>query len=327
MTGKITVILLAVMLLSSFGPLCVAEEPSAVPGTVDLPYAGLTFTPPEAYRDTKGQILTDGAIELIPGIQYAYWLYCAVAEDEIYTLYNNPNVSDVATPLFYVFSIGKGMSFDEMNGMLGGTLSAGEVYEIGQTGEYTFYFYTEGPDLAFADGIGEAYAAEYIDLAGLTEPVAAAFAYYEPVDRYAALIGSKIEFTTADLDGNTVSSADLFARSEVTVLNIWATWCGPCIGELADLQKIHLRLQEKDCGVVGLLADRDFDAARSLIAKHGVAYPVVLSPDNLDALITLEGYPTTLFIGRDGTVLAAPIVGAYVSEYENTVDALLTANQ
>ena len=63
-------------------------------------------------------------------------------------------------------------------------------------------------------------------LAGAVDDVAAAFTCYEPLeapDPYASLIGTRIEFTAADLNGNTVSSADLFAQNEITRLNIWAT--------------------------------------------------------------------------------------------------------
>ncbi len=321
MIKKTALILVTALLLACLCPLGPAEAPD---DAVDLPYAGITFTPPEAYQNTRGLILTDGAMELVPGIQYAYWIYCAVEPDDIASLYGNPNITDIASILFYVFSVGNGMTFDDMNRMLGNTLSPESAHELGSAGDYTFYLYAEGPDAAFAAGIDEPYAGEYAALAALTEPLMTAFSCYEPLDKYAALIGKKIEFTTTDPDGNAVSSEDLFGQNEITVLNIWATWCGPCIGELAELQQIHLRLKEKGCGVAGLLIDNDLSAARSLMDRYGVAYPVILAPANIDSLFTLEGYPTTFFIGRDGTVLTAPIVGAYVTEYESTVEGLLS---
>ncbi|MBQ3381437.1 MAG: TlpA family protein disulfide reductase [Oscillospiraceae bacterium] len=44
----------------------------------------------------------------------------------------------------------------------------------------------------------------------------------------------KISFETRDLDGNPVSSEDLFKQNTITMLNFWATWCGPCKAELRD---------------------------------------------------------------------------------------------
>ena len=60
-----------------------ADDPDEVQGTVEMPYAGLRFVPPEAFRNTKGHIVTDGAIKITQGIWYAYWIYCAMTEEEL----------------------------------------------------------------------------------------------------------------------------------------------------------------------------------------------------------------------------------------------------
>ena len=135
--------------------------------------------------------------------------------------------------------------------------------------------------------------------------------------------GQVIRFEALDLDGNPVSAADLFAQNEITMINIWATWCGPCIGELAELQKLHSRSQEKGCGVVGLLIDNDLSEARKLIAKNGVAYPVLRAPANLNSIFPVDAYPTTYFVNREGEILSAPVVGAYMDQYRDRLAALL----
>ena len=136
-------------------------------------------------------------------------------------------------------------------------------------------------------------------------------------------MGSKIEFTTTDLDGNPVSSADLFAQNKVTLLNIWATWCGPCIGELEDLQSIYRNRQKKGVGVVGMMTDDDLATARELMAEFNVTYPVILAPATLEEFFHLEGWPTTLFIGPGGTVLTEPVIGANVARYHTLLNELL----
>ena len=170
------------------------------------------------------------------------------------------------------------------------------------------------------------YREEYIALADSADEVAAGFSFrerQEQPDPFAGLIGSRLEFTASDPDGNPVSSAELFARREITVVNIWTTWCAPCVAELPQLREPHARLRRNDCGVVGMLADDDLDAARSLMAENGVDYPVILAPEDLRDIIPLDAVPTTLFIGRDGTVLAAPVVGADPERYEAVTNALL----
>ena len=59
--------------------------------------------------------------------------------------------------------------------------------------------------------------------------------YFVPVVPGEGLVGKTLSFETTDLDGNTVKSEDLFAQHELTMVNIWTTWCGPCKGELAGL--------------------------------------------------------------------------------------------
>ena len=317
--------LLALLLILALVPCCaaLADDPAEIPGTVEMPYAGLRFIPPEEYRDTKGIVTTDGAVALTPDVQYAYWLYCAMREDELAALYSSGEGGEKVTVLFYVFSIGSGMDFKTFMTFVQNPLPEEYAREIGRIGEYTFYLYMEGPDEAFAAATGPEYAEEYTRLAGLADGVAAAFTCYEPLNQYSGQKGAGVSFTTKDLDGNTVSSDELFGRNEVTLVNIWATWCGPCVGELAELQQIHLRLQEKGCGVVGLLVDDDLDSARALVKQNGITYPVILAPRNYYNFFPTEAYPTTYFVSRDGNILTSPVVGAYVNEYEGKVEALI----
>lgn len=325
---KTIALILALVLSLSLCAVSLADDPTEVRGTVEMPYAGLRFVPPALYQNTVGQIVTDGAIQLNDSIYYAYWVYCAMTEAELTALYEGTGTAGDASmmDLFYVFSIGGGMNFDDMNTLIGNALNADYAREIGKVGDYSFYLYMEGPNQDFVNAMDPNYKDEYLAAAGAVEDVAAAFTCYEPLeapDPYADLVGSKFEFTTKDLDGNPVSSADLFAQHEVTMVNIWATWCGPCIGELAELQQISLRVQQKDCAVVGMLIDEDLDECRNLMAENGVTYPIILAPDNLYDFFVVEYVPSSLFIGRDGTVIASPVIGAQVDVYESTIDSLL----
>ena len=323
------IVCLLIALILTFCASALADDPDEIPGTLDMPYAGLRFVPPELYRNTAGQLYTDAAIPLFDGVYYAYWLYCAMTEEELLALLEDP-YSAGSSPLirlFYVFSVGDGKSFDDMNALLDAPLPAEYAREIGKAGEYTFYLYMEEPNQDFADSIDPSYKDEYIALAGAVDDAIAAFTCYEPVDPYASLIGTKVEFTAADMDGNTVSSADLFAQNEITMLNIWTTWCGPCIGELAELQQIHTRLQEKGCGIIGFLDDTDLDAARQLIAENGITYPVILAPEDYNTYLPNDGFPTSYFINRDGEIIDLPVSGAYVEWYEPVIEALLQGQE
>ena len=86
-------------------------------------------------------------------------------------------------------------------------------------------------------------------------------------------------FATTDLDGNIVTSAEIYAGNRITMINFWATWCPPCVGELAELAGVHTQLQEAGCGVVGILMDSydpgAIETAKALMAQNGTNYPVL----------------------------------------------------
>ena len=86
---------------------------------------------------------------------------------------------------------------------------------------------------------GDRGVSDIIDLAGM--------------EGAAELVGKTLSFETTDLDGNAVKSEDLFAQHELTMVNIWTTWCGPCKGELAGLGEMNRRLAEKDAAVEGAM--------------------------------------------------------------------------
>ncbi len=324
---KLIAFLTILCLIAGICALSLAEADS---NACDLPEAGLRFLPPEAYRNAAGQIATDGAMKLTPegDVYYAYWVYCAMTEDEL-----NKALADFtgSTPinaarLFLVFSVGGGQDIDYLRSIINMELPPERVRELGKAGDHSFYLYFDGVNDDFAADAGEAYADEYTALAGMTDEIAAAFTCYEPVaapDPYEAAAGVKAEFTALDLDGNPVSSADLFAQNEITMVNLWATWCPPCIGELQELQAIDQRLKEKNCGIIGILLDEDLDTARQLIADNGVAYPVVQAPENVNALFYSEYIPTSYFVNSEGIIIGRPVIGADITAYEPRIDELL----
>ena len=325
---KLMSLFLAMILALSVCSAALADDPNEVPGTVHMDYTGIVFTPPESFRNAAGVIATDGDGELEKGINYAYWAYYAMTTDELTAARNTGDGSEYqkAALLFEVLSVRNDVDFMAYNASIGNYFAEDRLRELGKAGDYTFYLYMAEAAEDFLGLIDDKYREEYTALAKDGDAVAAAITISEPLERpdpYAALIGAKFEFTAKDLEGKEISSADLFAKNEVTMLNIWATWCGPCIGELEELQKLHTDLQEKGCGLVGMLIDDDQETANQLISENGLTYPMIWAPDTLGDFITLEGVPTTLFIGKDGTVLASPIVGADVEGYNETLATLI----
>ena len=129
-------------------------------------------------------------------------------------------------------------------------------------------------------------------------------------------------FTGKDLDGNDVSSDELFSKNKVTVMNFWFTTCKPCVGELGDLENLNQELAEKGGQVVGvnsstLDGNKDEIAdAKDVLSKKGVTYKNIWFKSDSDAgkfTSNLFSFPTTYVIDQKGNIVGDPIAGGITS--------------
>ena len=232
-------------------------------------------------------------------------------------------------PLLLI-GIDNSRDFSAINNLFDDQLNPENAKEVYHENGFSYYCYVDSAQNEdFINAQAEPFASEYKAITEAIEELISNSDFYEPVSLYAGIIGKAVSFETTDTDGNSVTSEDLFSSNKITMINIWASWCGPCIRELPELQAISERLKEKNCGVIGLLYDGDgeeaLETAKKLMTDNGVSYPVILPPENVDSLFPLEAFPTTYFVDSEGKIVSEPIVGAYVDQYETTVDALLAA--
>ena len=141
-------------------------------------------------------------------------------------------------------------------------------------------------------------------------------------------IGSSVSFETTDLDGNIVKSEDIFKANKVTVINMWATWCGYCVEELPDLEKMNSELEKEGSGVIGVCEDAydSADQAKEILKEKGVTYlNVALNEEMVDQL-PCSAWPTTYFVDSEGRILTEPVVGAdpeqYMAKYAEALKAV-----
>ena len=136
-------------------------------------------------------------------------------------------------------------------------------------------------------------------------------------------------FTTTDLDGNTVTES-IFAEKDLTVLNIWGTFCGPCIGEMPELGEWAKEMPD-NVQIVGLIIDingeedtEHRDLAVDITQQAGVDFTnLIANADFAPILKDVIGVPTTLFIDGEGNLVGDPIVGADVDGYKTFVEDYL----
>jgi len=161
-------------------------------------------------------------------------------------------------------------------------------------------------------------AAEAIKLASKKE-IDGLLAKNEPFD---------FNFELEDIAGNKISKASYAGK--VMIVDIWGTWCPPCRAEIPHFVELDKNYREKGLQIVGLNKEQtdDADEAKQLITKfnegQGVTYPCALITEEIMGQVPeFQGFPTTLFIDRKGTV-RLKVVGARGPEFlEGVVQALL----
>lgn len=309
--------------------------------SVDFAGAGVTLEVPDAYGMTRGIVNGSSGNELgyNTGWYYMEVDYLAMSKEEYNDFMNMDEYTDedIATyhasmgNLFMIFSVAPTTSVEEMAAYLetvGMTLNMDNVTEIGEADGYTFYLF-QNLD-ADTSLFRPEYAEEFQTLQAMAPDIAANATFYAPAKAFADTIGKTLSFTTTDVEGNPVTSEELFGQHEITMLNLWTSQCHFCIEELPDLEEINGRLADKDCAIVGLLLDGDDADAlaegKEILAENGVTYTVILPPENADELFSeVQGFPTSFFVSRDGVIIGEPVVGKMVDVYEPAIDSLLAS--
>ena len=117
---------------------------------------------------------------------------------------------------------------------------------------------------------------------------------------------SKADLNVKTLDGQKVHLKDL--RGKLVVLNLWATWCGPCKDELPMLVKTARALASPDLVFIAISVDdsKTQDRIPDAAKKFGITFPVWAGAngDDLYKLSKGEAVPATIFIDRDATIEA-----------------------
>lgn len=129
------------------------------------------------------------------------------------------------------------------------------------------------------------------------------------------------EFTTQDINGETYNQ-DMFKDYELTLVNVFATWCSPCVAEIPDLEKLNNQMGDQGVHVVGVLLDvlnakgemepEGVERAKFLAEQTGAAYPFLV-PDSTyfnGRLIGIEAIPETFFVDKNGNIVGETYSGS-----------------
>ena len=140
-----------------------------------------------------------------------------------------------------------------------------------------------------------------------------------------------ITFEAGDLEGNTVTET-VFAESELTMVNVWATYCNPCLSEMPELGELAEEYRSDEFQIIGIVSDVQEESeaeaveyAAMLVEQTGAAYPHLLLNESLfrSMLSGVSAVPTTFFVNEKGEVLDTVVGAMDKDSWKEKIDGLL----
>ena len=137
-----------------------------------------------------------------------------------------------------------------------------------------------------------------------------------------------ITFEGTDLEGNTISQ-EVFSQSKLTMVNVWATYCNPCLEEMPGLGGLAAEYDRSEFQIIGIVSDvwegENQDLVESLVQQTRANYPhLLVNSSILDALLAdVTAVPTTFFFDGEGAYLGGVVGSAEKSTWEELINELL----
>lgn len=117
-------------------------------------------------------------------------------------------------------------------------------------------------------------------------------------------------------------------RGHPVIVDFWATWCGPCRRQIPELKTIYSRYHKsRGLEVIGIACDSiqgdGIRAVAPFVEEFKINYPILVANDAVIDALGVEAIPTTLFIGRDGRVVARVMGAGHAGELTESARILM----
>lgn len=135
----------------------------------------------------------------------------------------------------------------------------------------------------------------------------------------AAATGINSKFVDLGLpgpQGQTVWVGDYVGQNKLVLIDFWASWCGPCIGELPNVVKAYELYHDKGLEIVGVSLDKDKTSWVQAIAQTGQKWPQMSDLKGWDcegaALYGIQSIPANVLINEQGEIVARDLRGDFL---------------
>lgn len=290
----------------------------------DFPYAGMTVVLTKSLRDKMDErdvmMLSDEAYTEAGTLKYAALYWYSLTEEQ------KNEVVTALDPVAWKDGLGKigvlGVYHTDSLGELDTLTGCTEHKEIGKSADGAYVYY-----LSFADEADEALKSE-------VEQTEVTMKEMTPLDLSTGktafsegrINASNVgDFATKDINGADYSK-EFFREYELTLVNVFTTWCSPCVEEMPELEKLKTALAEQGIGVAAVVYDAVndmgetdqsvIDTALRLQEKAGITFPLLI-PDETKMngrLQGIGGFPESFFVDRDGNIVGEAYMGTHTME-------------
>lgn len=128
-------------------------------------------------------------------------------------------------------------------------------------------------------------------------------------NRGSQLLGQNApDFHAEDINGKPLHLLDF--RGKYVLLDFWATWCGPCIAEIPNVQRLNEKYSKDKLIVIGISLDRDEQVLLSFLKKNNLSFLQILDKKKtISNKYNVTAIPMNFLIGPDGIIIAADLRG------------------
>lgn len=302
----------------------------------EYPFLGLTMKLPEELlkqikEQTIAMITNEGWNDNADAIKYAYISWSEMTEeqkeaevDKLGTAYDDWCKSLAKIGVIGIYDEDSEKELDELTGCT-------EHKEIGSSsdGKYKYYLSTnKDADESLKKEV------EKIDVT-LTEmtPFQQLSAFDQPQDTSNAGDSTTVgKFEIKGVDGKDYTEK-VFSDYDLTLVNIFTTWCSPCVNEIPELEKLYEEMKEKGVGVVGVVLDTVGDDGKqddAAVKKAGVlqektkaSYPFLIPDSTMmnGRLNGISAFPETFFVDKEGNIVGETYSGSHsLDEWKEIVE-------
>lgn len=112
-------------------------------------------------------------------------------------------------------------------------------------------------------------------------------------------------FKLQHLEGNVVNLEDF--KGKVIFINIWASWCAPCIAEMPNIQSLYDKIEDENIVFIMLSMDNELKKAKKFIERKDFTFPVYLAASRVPEVFRAPSIPTTMVISADGKIVSKKV--------------------